>query len=199
MGVDMADGSAARQPGGPISWRQAIRAAGGSLLEHTYVRIAGIVAESVVDGPGVRYVIFTQGCPFRCPGCHNPQSQPLTAGIEVKSAVLYAEIKRNPLIGGITFSGGEPFLQPDPLAAMARVLRAEHYSLWAYSGFVFEKLCADPQRRALLQCLDVVVDGPFVQRYKSLDLDFRGSSNQRIIDVQRSLADGRAVLATGFH
>ncbi len=167
-------------------------------LENTFIRIAGAVPESIVDGPGIRYTIFTQGCPFRCPGCHNPQAQPLNGGMEVKLSVLYQEIKANPLIKGVTYSGGEPFIQTRPLIALSKVLRAEGYSLWSYSGYTFDKLSSDFMQRELLQYLDVVVDGPFVQAKHSLDLDFRGSSNQRIIDVQQSLQCGKVVLAAGF-
>ncbi len=169
-----------------------------AVLENTYLRIAGVVQESVVDGPGIRYAIFTQGCPFRCEGCHNLQAQPLYGGIEVKLAVLYREIKADPLITGITYSGGEPFIQPRPLVAFSRILKQEGYNLWSYSGFTYDKLLEDPQRRELLIYLDVVVDGPFIQKLKSYDLDFRGSSNQRIIDVQASLAQKKVILKEGF-
>lgn len=168
------------------------------LLSETTLRIAGAVQESIVDGPGIRYTIFTQGCPFRCKGCHNPQSQPLDGGINVPLSVLYDEIKSNPLTTGITFSGGEPFIQPEPLTVMARILKAEGYSLWAYSGFVFEKLIEDEKRLNFLQYLDAVVDGPFVMSLKSLQIDFRGSSNQRIIDVKKSLAFGKVILLENY-
>lgn len=168
------------------------------ILENTYLRIAGVVQESIVDGPGIRYAIFTQGCPFHCDGCHNPQAQSLSGGLEVKLAVLYKEIKANPLITGVTYSGGEPFIQTRPLAAFAEILRAEGYNLWSYSGYTWDKLVNDPMRKKLLTELDVVVDGPFVRRLHSLDLDYRGSSNQRIINVQESLKQGRVVLMEGF-
>ncbi|MBO5566300.1 MAG: anaerobic ribonucleoside-triphosphate reductase activating protein [Succinivibrio sp.] len=170
-----------------------------AILDQTSLRIAGAVQESIVDGPGIRYTIFVQGCPFRCKGCHNPQSQPLVGGVEVNLRVLYDEIHSNVLTTGVTFSGGEPFLQPLPLAVMAQVLKKEHYSLWSYSGFTFDKLLEDPNKVKLLQYLDVVVDGPFVLSQKSLELDFRGSRNQRIIDVQKSLKNGEVVLAEGFN
>lgn len=167
-------------------------------LENTYIRIAGAVPESVVDGPGIRYAIFTQGCPFRCPGCHNPQAQTLNGGLEVKLSALYQEIKSDPLIKGITYSGGEPFIQTRPLALLSRILKEEGYNIWSYSGYTFDKLTEDFMRRELLQYLDVVVDGPFVQARHSLELDYRGSSNQRIIDVQRSLKEGRVIEMEGF-
>ena len=169
------------------------------LLSETALRIAGAVQESIVDGPGIRYTIFTQGCPFRCKGCHNPQSQPLDGGISVPLSVLYDEIKSNPLTTGITFSGGEPFIQPEPLTVMARILKDEGYSLWAYSGFVFEKLIEDEKRLNLLHYLDAVVDGPFVMSLKSLQIDFRGSSTQRIIDVQKSLSFDKVIILDNYN
>lgn len=169
-----------------------------SVLDNVELKIAGIVVESIVDGPGIRYTIFTQGCPFKCKGCHNPQSQPLAGGTVVSLRVLYDEIKNNPLITGVTFSGGEPFIQPKPLSVLASVLREEGYSLWSYSGFTFDKLKEDENRMELLKQLDVVVDGPFVMAKHSFDIDYRGSTNQRIIDVQKSLAEDSVVLAEGF-
>lgn len=168
------------------------------LLENTYIRIAGVVSESIVDGPGVRYTIFTQGCPFRCKGCHNPQAQPLGGGLEVKLSVLYRELKSNPLIDGVTFSGGEPFIQTKPLVVLSRILKKEGYNLWSYTGYTYDKLLDDSYRRELLELLDVVVDGPFVLAQKSLEIDFRGSANQRLIDVPRSLKEGKVVLLEGY-
>ncbi len=169
------------------------------LLDHTTLRIAGAVQESIVDGPGIRYVIFTQGCPFHCKGCHNEQSWDLKGGLEVSLGVLYDEMASNPLVTGVTFSGGEPFIQPEPLTVFAKIAKSHGYSLWSYTGFTFDKLLQDPKRRALLELLDVVVDGPFVIEKKSLQLDFRGSSNQRIIDVPKSLHFGKVILAAGFN
>ncbi len=168
------------------------------LLENTTLRIAGAVGESIVDGPGIRYTVFTQGCPFRCKGCHNPQAQSLTGGIDVSLKILYDELKSDPLTTGITFSGGEPFIQPTPLAIFAKILRSEGYNLWSYTGYTFDKLVSDKKRLALLEQLDVVVDGPFVMSKKSMLIDFRGSTNQRIIDVQASLKSGSVVLMSGF-
>lgn len=169
-----------------------------SVLDNTTLRIAGVVNESIVDGPGIRYTIFTQGCPFRCKGCHNPQAQSLQGGVDVTLRTLYDEIHANPLVTGVTFSGGEPFIQCRPLAELAKILRHEGYSLWSYSGYTYDKLESDDIRHSLLELLDVVVDGPFVQSKASLDIDFRGSTNQRLIDVQKSLATGEVVLAEGF-
>ena len=169
------------------------------ILDRTYLRIAGAVQESIVDGPGFLYVIFTQGCKFHCKGCHNAQSWDLNGGMEVKMPVLYEEMRSDPLIEGVTFSGGEPFLQPEPLTIFAKIVKEQGYSLWAYTGFTFDQLLSDHKRRVLLELLDVVVDGPFVLSKKSMQIDFRGSTNQRIIDVHQSLKKGKVILASGFN
>ena len=170
-----------------------------SVLDNVTIRIAGAMTESIVDGPGIRYVIFTQGCPFHCKGCHNPQAQTLSGGMDVTLRVLYDEFKDNPLIKGVTFSGGEPFIQTGPLAILAKFLKQKGYSIWSYSGYTYDKLVNDPIRRRLLEQIDVVVDGPFIMSKKSIDLDFRGSSNQRIINVKESLKQDKVVLMEGFN
>lgn len=167
-------------------------------LENTTLKIAGVVTESIVDGSGIRYTIFTQGCPFHCKGCHNPQSQPLKGGMDVKLKIFYDEIKQNPLVTGVTFSGGEPFIQAGALSLLAKVLKREGYSVWSYSGYTYDKLERDDKFRSLLEQIDVLVDGPYVQSKHSMDIDFRGSTNQRIIDVPKSLAQDKVVLAEGF-
>ena len=167
-------------------------------LENTTLKIAGVVTESIVDGPGIRYTIFTQGCPFHCKGCHNPQSQPLKGGMDVKLKIFYDEIKQNPLVTCVPYSGGEPFIQAGALSLLAKVLKREGYSVWSYSGYTYDKLERDDKFRSLLEQIDVLVDGPYVQSKHSMDIDFRGSTNQRIIDVPKSLAQDKVVLAEGF-
>lgn len=159
------------------------------------LRVAGRVVDSIVDGPGLRYALFTQGCPRACPGCHNPQTQPLEGGEETSVEAILAEIDADPLLDGVTFSGGEPFLQAAPLAELAREIKKRNLNLATYTGYLWEELLAanDPAWNALLAELDVVVDGPFVLALRSWELKFAGSSNQRFIDVQRSLREGRAV------
>ncbi|MBR4976864.1 MAG: anaerobic ribonucleoside-triphosphate reductase activating protein [Thermoguttaceae bacterium] len=161
----------------------------------TRLRIAGRVDDSIVDGPGVRYALFTQGCPRACPGCHNPQTQPLEGGEEATVEAILAEIDANPLLDGVTFSGGEPFLQAAALAELARELKKRGLHRAAYTGYLWEELIEanDPAWNAFLAELDVVVDGPFVQALRSWTLKFAGSTNQRFIDVPRSLSEGRAV------
>lgn len=159
------------------------------------LRIAGVIDESIVDGPGIRFVIFTQGCPHHCPGCHNPQTHDFAGGQEVKISRLLADVQADPLIGGVTLSGGEPFCQPKPLAELARVLRLGGKHIMTYTGYTWEQLLEmdDPDVLALLRQCDVLVDGPFVQEQRDLSLRFRGSRNQRLLDVPKSLAAGQPV------
>jgi anaerobic ribonucleoside-triphosphate reductase activating protein len=160
-------------------------------------RIAGIVHESIVDGPGIRATVFFQGCPHRCAGCHNPQTWDLEGGTGYQVAELIARIKPNPLERGITFSGGEPFYQAEAAAAVAAWFQARGYNLWVYTGYLWEELLADLERpgyRELLRLAEVLVDGRFCQELKQTGLLFRGSANQRLIDVGASLAAGQVVI-----
>ncbi len=164
------------------------------MTEEMTLRIAGTVEESIVDGPGLRYVLFTQGCPHRCPGCHNPETHDFSAGREVSLSWVLADVGKNPITRGVTFSGGEPFCQSTALIALAKKLRARGYNLAAFSGYTYEQISADAEKRALLEELDILVDGPFMEAEKSMTLRFRGSRNQRIIDVPASLTRGSVVL-----
>ena len=158
------------------------------------LRIAGRISESIVDGPGLRYVLFTQGCPHHCAGCHNPETHDFSAGKEVTLQWILDDIRKNPITRGVTFSGGEPFCQPEALTVLARELKSRGYNVMAFSGFTFDQIYNDPARRALLEELEILVDGPFIEAQRTLTLRFRGSRNQRIIDVPASLATGKAVL-----
>lgn len=161
------------------------------------MQLASIVEDSIVDGPGIRVTVFCQGCPHRCEGCHNPQSHLFEGGTPKTAQEVFAVIKGSPLARGVTFSGGEPFAQAQAFAALAALLKADGYEVASYSGYTFEELLAGtPAQQALLQQLDILVDGPFVLAQRNLDLRFRGSENQRIIDVPRSLAQKSAVLCT---
>jgi len=157
------------------------------------IRISGIVDESIVDGPGFRMAVFVQGCPHDCPGCHNPQTHAFDAGTWMDTADIARRATENPLLDGITLTGGEPFCQPQACADLAERARAAGLNVWGYSGWTYEQLLQKPECMALLQRLDVLVDGRFMQEQRTLELRFRGSSNQRLIDVQRSLAAGRAI------
>jgi len=157
------------------------------------LRIAGTIPESIVDGPGIRYVLFTQGCPHSCPGCHNPQTHDFAGGREVQVSDLLTDITRRSFVKTVTLSGGEPFCQPAPLAELAAALKEKGFHLMCYSGFTFEELLQKEDARPLLEQLDLLVDGRFVESRKNIELRFRGSDNQRVLDVPASLAAGSAV------
>lgn len=159
------------------------------------IRIFGTVEDSIVDGPGLRYSVFVQGCPHHCPGCHNPQSHDFTGGRLTDTETLLKPLRTNPLLDGLTLSGGEPMCQPEACRCLADAAHAAHLNVWCYTGFTFETLLAedDPERMALLRSVDVLVDGPFLLAERSLELKYCGSRNQRLIDVQRSLASGSVV------
>ena len=164
-------------------------------LKDVSLRVAGVIEESIVDGPGIRFVLFLQGCRLRCPGCQNPQTWDFDGGTLVPSDEVLARIRENPLVHGVTFSGGEPFEQAEALLPLAKELKAQGYHLMAFSGFTLEQLVQKPECRALLEQLDLLVDGPFIEAQKSLDLRFRGSRNQRILNMPSTRENGwKAVL-----
>ena len=152
------------------------------------LRIAGTIPESIVDGPGIRYVLFTQGCPHSCPGCHNPQTHDFAGGRETQVSDLLTDITRRSFVKAVTLSGGEPFCQPAALAQLAAPLKEKGYHLMCYTGYTFEQLLQKEDARPLLEQLDLLVDGPFVLDRKNIELKFRGSDNQRVLDVPASLA-----------
>ena len=162
------------------------------------IRIAGLTNDSIVDGQGIRYTIFTQGCPHHCPGCHNQTALPIDGGKDAAVEEILAKIKQNPLLDGITLSGGEPFLQADPCTVLAMEAHALGLTVWTYTGFTYEVLLAgiadNPEWGSLLNETDVLVDGPFMQNEKSLELAFRGSKNQRLIDMKKTRDSGEIVL-----
>lgn len=161
------------------------------------LNIAGVVGDSIVDGPGIRVAIFCQGCPHHCPSCHNPETWPFEGGTPMEEEDLAELVRSNPLAKGVTFSGGEPFAQAEGFARLARLLKADGYEVASYTGYTFEQLLEGTEaQKQLLQSLDVLIDGPFVLARRSLQLVFRGSDNQRILDVPASLAAGRAVEQT---
>ena len=160
------------------------------------IRLAGIVDESIVDGKGIRMTVFTQGCPHHCPGCHNPQTHDFTGGTEEDTDEIFERFCENPLLRGITFSGGEPFCQPVPLKVLADRVHSVKKDVTIYTGWTYEQLLAmhDPDVDALLSVCDVLVDGPFVESLKDPDLLFRGSENQRLIDMRVTRETGNIAL-----
>ena len=159
--------------------------------------LSGIVSDSIVDGPGIRTTIFCQGCPHHCPGCHNPETWDFGCGTQVPVEDLLDVVRSNPLCRGVTFSGGEPFAQAAGFAKLAKLLKEKGYEVASYSGYTFEELLeGSEEQKELLQTIDILIDGPFLMAEKSLEIAFRGSRNQRILDVKKSLAEGRAVCVT---
>lgn len=160
------------------------------------MRLAGLVRQSIVDGPGLRMTVFAQGCPHDCPGCHNPGSHSFHGGQKFGLEDILVQYDRNPLLSGVTLSGGEPFEQAETMSRLARAVRGRGGNVWCYSGYTFEELLDwsrfDRTVAALCGLIDVLVDGRYDRRRRSLSLRFRGSANQRIIDMPRSLAQGVA-------
>lgn len=161
------------------------------------IKLAGTVNDSIVDGPGIRFTIFVQGCPHRCEGCHNPQTHDFDGGETVTLESLFERIKGNPLLDGVTLSGGEPFCQAKQLSELAAEIKKLGMNIVTYTGYTFEYLTenASPENfySELLSVTDYLVDGPFKLDKRDILLKFRGSSNQRIIDVKKSLAEKKVV------
>jgi len=159
------------------------------------IRLAGLVNDSIVDGPGFRLAVFTQGCPHHCPGCHNPETHDFIGGRDEDTDKILEIMRENVLLDGITLSGGEPFCQSEACVELAKGAREAGLNVWSYSGYTFEQLISgEPAWMELLRQLDVLVDGRFVLEKRTLECRFRGSSNQRLIDVPKSLEAGKAVL-----
>lgn len=160
------------------------------------IRLYGTAVDSIVDGPGLRYAVFTQGCPHHCPGCHNADSQAFEGGYDQSIAALVEEIASNRLISGVTLSGGEPMMQSEACLELARRLKDAGYDLWIYSGFLYEDLLRGNQGSAAIELLslcDVLVDGPFVEALHDYGLKWRGSTNQRLVDLRKSRTAGTLV------
>ncbi|MBO5104498.1 MAG: anaerobic ribonucleoside-triphosphate reductase activating protein [Ruminococcus sp.] len=160
------------------------------------LRIAGTVNDSIVDGDGIRFTIFTQGCPHNCEGCHNPQTHDFNGGTVADTDELLEKIKENPLLDGVTFSGGEPFCQAHELAVLGKKIKSLGLNITTYTGYTFEELYTNRDKNhwgELLAVTDILIDGRFILALKDWTIKFRGSSNQRYIDCQESLKEGRAV------
>lgn len=158
------------------------------------IRLSGLVEESIVDGPGIRFVVFSQGCPHKCKGCHNPHTFDVKAGYDQNISDIIEKIKKNPLLSGVTFSGGEPFLQAEAFSEIAKKSHEMGLNVMSYTGYTFESLKSgfktNPSWKTLIENIDILVDGPFEIEKKNLLLKFRGSENQRIIDIRETLRSG---------
>ena len=167
--------------------------------ENARLRIAGITDDSIVDGPGIRLTVFVQGCPHNCEGCHNPQTHDFSAGVDMTVDEIMKRINANPLLDGVTFSGGEPFCQAEALSELSQMVHKKGLNVVTYSGYTYEYLRKNSDSEnnfgKLLDVSDYLVDGPFIQAQKDMLLKFRGSRNQRIIDVKKSEENGSAVTA----
>lgn len=161
------------------------------------LRLAGVIRESIVDGPGIRMTVFTQGCPHHCKGCHNEQTWDFSGGYDSSTERILEEAQKDPILRGLTFSGGEPFSQAESLSLLAKEAKEKGYDIFCYTGYTFEHLVSQfeihPEYKALLSNCDWLVDGPFILEKRSLMLKFRGSTNQRILDVKKSLETMSAV------
>lgn len=160
------------------------------------LRISGCVADSIVDGPGMRFTVFVQGCPHHCPGCHNPQTHDFEGGHTVDPQAVLDAVLTDPLAQGVTFSGGEPFCQARALRLLGERVAAAGKDVVIYTGYIFEDLLrmgkADPEIMGLLSLTDLLVDGPYMEEQRDLTLPFRGSANQRLIsgaDIKKAMAE----------
>ncbi len=165
------------------------------------IRIAGIVRESIVDGPGIRFTVFCQGCPHACEGCHNPETHDFAGGKDVSIERLLEEIDKDPLLAGVTFSGGEPFCQPEAFAQLGKKVKERNLNVTVFSGYTLDELqkmgIQNSAVSELLDLTDILIDGRYVKELRDLTLQFRGSSNQRIIDMNETRKNGEVTIWKG--
>ena len=156
--------------------------------------IIDIIEDTTVDGPGFRTAIYAAGCPNACPGCHNPESWDIKKGKQISTEEILTKVLADDF-ANVTFSGGDPMFQPEGFTKLAQAIKEKsRKNIWCYTGYTFERLLHDRRQAELLQYIDVLVDGPYVESLRDRDALFRGSRNQRLIDVQASLREGEVVL-----
>lgn len=156
--------------------------------------ILDIIEDTTVDGPGFRTAVYAAGCPNQCPGCHNPESWDIKHGQRVSTDQILDTILADPF-ADVTFSGGDPMFQPEGFAQLAHDIKQHsRKNIWCYTGYTYENLLHNPKQVQLLKYIDVLVDGKFKEELRDEELCFRGSSNQRLIDVQASLKRNETVL-----
>lgn len=162
-----------------------------------------IMQDSIVDGEGIRAVIWTQGCAHKCPGCHNPQTHSFEDGFELNIEEVKKEIDALEGQDGVTFSGGDPFYQVEACLELAKYIKSKKLNVWCYTGFTYESLMSlsknNPKIKEFIKTIDVLIDGPFLLEQKSLDCTFRGSKNQRIIDTKESLKQKKVCLVEKYY
>lgn len=173
-----------------------------NLKDYNTIRLAGVVRESIVDGPGLRFTVFCQGCPHGCEGCHNPATHDFEGGYDCEISKIIAAVDENPLLDGVTFSGGEPMCQPEAFTVLAKELKKRNLNIMVYTGYTYEELLELAETRPavgkLLELTDYLVDGRFILAQRDLTLPFRGSTNQRILDMKQTLAAGKPILAEKY-
>lgn len=168
------------------------------------IDVASIIKESTIDGEGIRYVVFTQGCKHNCKGCQNPSTHNFGCGKMISASEIYDDMIKNPLIDGLTLSGGDPFFQAKQCCELAKLCKNNGYDIWAYTGFNFEdflnfrnnikcNVMITSDMIELLRYIDVVVDGRFILEERTLESKFKGSSNQKIVDVKKSLKENKVI------
>lgn len=162
------------------------------------IRIAGVVRESIVDGPGLRFTVFTQGCSHHCPECQNPETWDISGGYDCEIQKILKAIDEDPLLDGITISGGDPLCQPEESFTLASQVKERGLNVVLFTGYTYEELMElqkeDPWIGKLMEVTDILIDGRYEKDLRDLTLLFRGSSNQRVIDMNRSREEGRPVL-----
>ncbi len=161
------------------------------------INLSGIALESIVDGPGIRFVIFTQGCPHHCPGCHNPETHDFNGGTIYELDYIIDEFKKHPFMSGLTMSGGEPFSQPKEVLTIIKEFKKLYpqKNIMIYTGYLFEQLLGmnNSDINEILSLTDYLVDGPFILNKRDISLKFKGSSNQRIIDLKQTFINNQVV------
>lgn len=167
------------------------------------IRLAGVIRESIVDGPGIRFTVFCQGCAHACPGCHNQETWDFEGGYDCEIEKILKAVDENPLLDGVTFSGGDPLFQAEAFSLLAEKVRERKLTVVTYTGFTYEELLTKAEKdvnvKRLLENTDLLIDGKFEQDKRDLTLQFRGSSNQRIIDMAKTGLSGNIVLADRFY
>ena len=161
------------------------------------MKIAGLVQDSIVDGPGLRFAVYTQGCDFKCDNCHNPVTWDPDGGTEISTDELIKQMCSNPLTDGLSLSGGEPLMQTEECIRLAAAAREKGLNVWLFTGYDFDEImiliASKPNVKELIELTDVLIDGRYIHSKRSLALRWRGSSNQRVLDTAKSLEKGQAV------